>query len=72
MAETKKDKIFGAVTVGERGQIVIPSEIRAKFGIKAGDKLVVFAKANIIRLVPSEAFTQFLAEASEIMENIKK
>ena len=32
---------FGAVTVGEKGQIVIPVKARKLFGIKAGDSLVV-------------------------------
>jgi AbrB family looped-hinge helix DNA binding protein len=35
------DHFFGAVTVGERGQIVIPAEARKKFGIEAGDKLLI-------------------------------
>ncbi|EGT4880162.1 XRE family transcriptional regulator [Clostridioides difficile] len=32
---------FGAVVVGERGQIVIPKEAREVFNINAGDKLLV-------------------------------
>ena len=32
---------FGSVTVGERGQIVIPKEAREKFNIKSGDKLLI-------------------------------
>ena len=72
MTDEAEKKFFGAVTVGARGQIVIPSEIREKFKIGAGDKLIVFAKANTIRLVPSGEFTQFLAEAAEAMEKIKK
>jgi AbrB family looped-hinge helix DNA binding protein len=32
---------YGSVTVGERGQIVIPAEARAKLGFKSGDKLLV-------------------------------
>ncbi len=32
---------YGSVTVGERGQIVIPAEARAELGISAGDKLLV-------------------------------
>lgn len=32
---------FGAVVVGERGQIVIPKEAREVFNIHAGDKLLV-------------------------------
>ena len=33
---------LGAVTVGERGQIVIPAEARDAYGIQGGDKLLVF------------------------------
>lgn len=32
---------FGSVTVGERGQIVIPKEARELFDINTGDKLLV-------------------------------
>jgi AbrB family looped-hinge helix DNA binding protein len=34
-------KFYGSVTVSERGQMVIPSEARRDFNIKAGDKLLV-------------------------------
>ncbi len=33
--------IQGIVTVDERGQMVLPKELREKAGIKAGDKLAV-------------------------------
>ena len=33
--------IQALVTVDERGQMVLPKELRAKAGIKAGDKLAV-------------------------------
>ncbi len=32
---------FGAVTVGERGQIVIPQKARKIFDIKAGDQILI-------------------------------
>lgn len=32
---------YGSVTVGERGQIVIPAEARNELNIKPGDKLIV-------------------------------
>ena len=42
---SKKDcpleRFFGSVTVGERGQIVIPAGARAELAIQAGDKLLV-------------------------------
>jgi len=33
----------GAVTVGERGQVVIPADAREALEISPGDKLLVFA-----------------------------
>jgi len=43
MTEVMKGKYFyGAVAVGERGQIVIPMEARKAYGIKPGDKLLAF------------------------------
>jgi len=33
--------VFGTVKVGERGQVVIPSDARKKLGIKPGDFLLV-------------------------------
>lgn len=35
-------KFYGSVTVSERGQVVIPTEARRDFGIKTGDKLLIF------------------------------
>ncbi|MGM9618679.1 MAG: helix-turn-helix domain-containing protein [Oscillospiraceae bacterium] len=37
----KKKHAFGLVTVGERGQIVIPQKARKIFDLKAGDQLLV-------------------------------
>lgn len=35
------DCFYGSVTVGERGQIVVPAEAREELGIKPGDKLLI-------------------------------
>ncbi len=44
MSVTKLEDLFGgAVTVGERGQVVIPAKTRERMGIRPGDKLLVFA-----------------------------
>ena len=37
----KGKHVFGLVTVGEKGQIVIPAKARKVFHIKAGDQLIV-------------------------------
>ena len=68
-----KGKLYGAATVGERGQIVIPAQIRKAFKVKAGDKLIVFAKpGGMIGLVPAEDFNQFLSEAAQILAKFRK
>lgn len=42
MAKPPKGKRFyGAITVSDRGQIVIPAEARRDFEIEVGDKLLV-------------------------------
>lgn len=39
---TAKDLFYGSVTIGERGQIVIPAEARKHYSLSPGDKLLVF------------------------------
>ena len=38
-----KDKFIGIAKVGEKGQIVIPKEIREMFDIKSGDSIIVLS-----------------------------
>jgi AbrB family looped-hinge helix DNA binding protein len=57
VTEVAKGKfLYGTVTVGERGQIVIPKEARDQFEIKPGDKLIVTGDVNKgIAIVKAEA-----------------
>ena len=41
-----KGRVYGPVTIGERGQLVIPAELRKALHIKSGDQLMVFAKPD--------------------------
>ena len=54
-------KIYGAATVGERGQIALPAEARRELGIDPGDKLMVFSnKLNgSLILVKADIFESF-------------
>jgi len=50
-------KFAGAVTVGTKGQIVIPKEARKLMGIKPGDTLLLLAdQARGIAIPPKEMF----------------
>ncbi|HUD08192.1 MAG TPA: AbrB/MazE/SpoVT family DNA-binding domain-containing protein [Candidatus Saccharimonadales bacterium] len=53
-------KFAGAVTVGERGQIVIPAEVRAQLLIGPGDKVLVFTRGDgkDILITKAESFEQ--------------
>ena len=51
----KKSKYMGISKVGEKGQIVIPKEVRDIFGINPGDSLIVLADSKKgIALVKSD------------------
>jgi AbrB family looped-hinge helix DNA binding protein len=45
------DFFYGSVTVGERGQVVIPAEARKAHGVQPGDKLLVFRHPHMRGLV---------------------
>lgn len=50
LGRTHGRHVFGTVKVGERGQIVIPKDARALFGISPGDTLLILGdeKSGII------------------------
>lgn len=55
--------LFGVVTVGDKGQVVIPVKARKVFGINAGDQLVVLGKEGEgMALIRSDDFLM-LADA---------
>jgi AbrB family looped-hinge helix DNA binding protein len=68
------------VTLGERGQVVIPAPIRDKLGLKPGDKLMAFTKHNeIVCLVPASSMRHLvsilnaqIAELDELEQNNQK
>ena len=54
-------KVYGAATVGERGQIALPAEARRELGIDPGDKLMVFGNKlnDSIILIKADVFESF-------------
>lgn len=57
--ENLKGKFAGTVTVGTKGQIVIPKEARELFGIKPGDTLLLLAdEKRGIAIPPKETFDE--------------
>ena len=57
----EKDKLYGAATLGSRGQVVIPIAARKDLGIKPGDQLLVIGKlGKIIALMKAEHLNEIL------------
>lgn len=68
----KGKHIFGIVTVGERGQIVIPKKARKVFDIKPGDRLLVLGdEEQGIAVLPTHYMMDVFSEAlgKELMIN---
>ncbi|MDO5399810.1 MAG: AbrB/MazE/SpoVT family DNA-binding domain-containing protein [Eubacteriales bacterium] len=54
-----ENRYAGTVTVGAKGQIVIPKEVREMFGIQPGDALILLADRDRgIALPPKEMFRE--------------
>ena len=68
----KGKHLFGMVTVGDKGQIVIPAKARKLFNINTGDQLVVLGdEAQGIAIVKSDHFLA-LAEAISGLDTSSK
>ncbi len=52
----KGKHIWGAVTMNDKGQIVIPRDARQQYGLKGGDRLVVLGDEVGIALISAEVF----------------
>ena len=68
----KGKHIFGVVTVGDKGQIVIPVKARKLFSIHTGDSLVVLGdEAQGMALVKAESFMEMANIIRQDMEKRK-
>ncbi len=63
----------GLTTAGERGQIVIPKEVRAAMKINPGDKFFVFSHDDeIVAMIKPEKFNSLLEEMNGVIKTFKK
>ncbi|MCX6358158.1 MAG: AbrB/MazE/SpoVT family DNA-binding domain-containing protein [Candidatus Aureabacteria bacterium] len=66
--------VHGSVIVGERGQVVIPAEVRKLLHIRAGERLMVMVRPdrNIIGLMRADDFNRSLRQAAKMISRLKK
>lgn len=61
-------KYAWTVTVGEKGQIVIPKKARELFSIKPGDNIILLADEKLgLAIPPKSAFAAFASAVFETM-----
>jgi len=73
MSSNPQKKFYGAVTVSERGQIVIPAEARRDFDLQPGEKLLVFGDlAEGIALAKLSSIMRNVEGSMELMREIQQ
>jgi AbrB family looped-hinge helix DNA binding protein len=60
--EESVPEFYGAVVVGERGQIVIPAKARRDMDITPGEKLIILGgpQGNMLMMAKAESMLQLL------------
>ena len=62
----KGKNIWGSVTINERGQLVIPKNVREMFGLSGGQRLIVLTDDKEgIALIPAKLFEDKMKHAME-------
>lgn len=70
--EHDHEKLMGITSLGERGQVVIPANIREELKLEKGDKLVVFAKhRHFIGIVKFDEMSGFMKKMLAKIEGMK-
>jgi AbrB family looped-hinge helix DNA binding protein len=69
----KNEQFYGSTTIGERGQIVIPSEARETMNLKQGDKLLAFGMGeDMLVLARISQVEKMAANLANRLDNIRK
>lgn len=73
-AKSSGPKFYGATKIGERGQIVIPTEARKDFQITPSTKLLVFGslQGGGLMVIKAEFVTEFLSKATEMLRGLER
>jgi len=69
--DSRADDCFcGTATVGERGQVVIPADLRKEMGLQAGDKLLIWKhpSGKGLMLFPVDSVRDFMNKMLATLE----
>lgn len=64
---------FGTTTLGERGQVVIPAEIREKLGLEPGEKFMVLLHGfGSVVLLSEDRFKEAMSGFEDKIKELKQ
>ena len=70
---SRSREFYGTTTLGEKGQVVIPSEAREAMKLKKGDKLLVFGMGcDMIAFSKLSQIEKFASHLTMKLEGIRK
>ena len=67
-------KFYGATTIGERGQVVIPAEARKNLDLSHSTKVMVFSVGPIgdgLLLLKADTVSEMLTRANQVLSGFK-
>ena len=67
-------RFYGATTIGERGQVVIPAEARKDLDLSHSTKIMVFSGGPIgdgILLLKADTVSEMLTRANQVLSGFK-
>ena len=67
-------KFYGATTIGERGQVVVPAEARKDLDLTHSTKIMVFGApmGEGLLLVKADSVAEMLAHASKMLSGVEE
>lgn len=67
-------KLYGAATVGTKGQVVIPADARQELGIDTGDRLYVVGspERKWVGFIKEEELRELITQITDNIENYKQ
>jgi AbrB family looped-hinge helix DNA binding protein len=72
MTEDEIPKLYGTITMGERGQVVLPAEARKDLNLSQSTKLMVFSGGRIgdgLLLLKADTVSAMIARANKLVSN---
>jgi AbrB family looped-hinge helix DNA binding protein len=74
LSEDGVPRFYGATTIGERGQVVIPAEARKDLDLTHSTKLMVFSGGPIgqgLLLLKADTVSEMVARASQMLSGFQ-